>query len=126
MELTEEQVEKVIDIAFSQLGSYRPGKQCLGFVRDVYQEIGINIPPIWGHSNPPDGINLKKEELETFPPGRILFLRNKTTTSGRVWTHVALTLPGLKVIHHSIKLHGGTVVVSDLEQVFQYYDFVES
>jgi len=125
MFLSENQVEVVVEKALQEVGRELPPKHCLIFARKVFRVVGKEIPPLYGFEPPPKELNLKKEEAENPPPGRLMFLRNKNTPSGRTWTHVAITINDRKVVHRS-RFFGPCVVVSTFEELFQFYDFVPS
>jgi hypothetical protein len=125
MNLTPIQVEIVVEKALKEVGRELPSKHCLILAREVFMKVGKEIPPLYGFDRPPANLNLRVEELRNPPPARLVFLRNKTTPSGRVWTHVVITIDEKRVVHRS-RFFGSQVVISTFEEIFQFYDFVPS
>jgi cell wall-associated NlpC family hydrolase len=125
LKLTTTQRETVLIVALSQLGRNRTeGFKCIDFVRNVYASIGIIVPfPLIGWMSPLIGLNITLDQLSDPPEGELIFFRRKNDQRKRKWTHVGITLPEKRVVHCSQFL-GEKVVVSDLTDLLEDYDFV--
>lgn len=126
MNLSQEQRELVVRIAYSYLGMKREtGFKCVDFVRLVYSQIGICISLLAPKLPPPGEINIKKDELLSLPIGEIIFFRDRGDRRPRLWTHVGITCSAFEIIHCSL-FFGGCVVITPVRSMWERYDFVES
>lgn len=125
MNLSAKQRESIARRALSYLGKKREeGFRCVDFVREVYQYVGIEIPPI--HTGiPPKEFNITREDLTNLPLGEIIFFRNMKDQRDRKWTHVAIAVSGAECIHCSY-FFGEKVVVSHIDDMLTRYEFAES
>ena len=126
MELSQEIRDTVCVLSLTYLEKKYPHKfSCLTFVRDVYKEIGIEIPPLWGYATPPRIFNIKQKDLEVWDHGYIVFLKRNEYAGERVWTHVGITLPDHKLIHYS-EYFCETVSMTPQKDIFKFYHYVPS
>jgi cell wall-associated NlpC family hydrolase len=83
---------------------------CVHFVRETYQNVGINLPRLERNLYPPADFHLSSEEFVLMPIGHSVFFRRKSTLSNRVWTHVAIIISSDELIHCSCHCGKGVVV----------------
>lgn len=126
MQLAPDQVGEITKSALSYLGRpYSKDWRCVDFVRAVYQDAGMNIPPLMDYAPPPE-FNIATEQLIEPPTGCLMFLKDRNDPrKKRAWTHVVIVLTTNTCIHCSI-FYGNKVVISTFEEIFLRYDFVES
>lgn len=126
MDLTSRKVQRIITAARPLLGrAYSANFSCVDFVRAVYGEIGLRIPPLNGYRPPPVKLNIPRVGAVLNRVGHLIFLRRRHDPRDRYWTHVAIVWPKASCIHCS-RFFGGQVVVTPLTEVFEKYDFVPS
>lgn len=101
-------------IALTYLGrKYESGFRCMDFVRRVYAEAGMTVPPV--------RLNVKPAGLADPPVGHVLFLRHKQATGTKRYSHVAIVISGRRCIHNSYHL-GGRVVITPLDELLTLYN----
>lgn len=88
---------------------------CLHFVRAVYTEVNLSLPPL--KMNP--GLDDLRSGL--VPPGHVLYLRHKRDDTKRRFTHAAIVMEDKKIIHCSYYF-GEKVVISDIDEILSLYD----
>lgn len=103
-------------IALKYLGrAYESRFRCLDFVRAVYAEMGMTIPPV--------RLNVKPVDLTNPPVGHVLFLRHKQAARKEGYTHVAIIISGHRCIHNSYYF-GKKVVITPLDELLACYEVV--
>jgi hypothetical protein len=123
MILTTSIADHIVKVARTYIG--RPFDyekfNCVHFVREVYAAVGIELPLLMRELLPPREFHLSREELSGMPIGHSVFLKRKTSRSGRSWTHVAIIVSFVEVIHCSRRF-GGAVTVTAVPQLFEVYE----
>ena len=103
-------------VALKYLGrKYEKGFRCMDFVRLVYKEVGMTLPPV--------ALNVKPADISDPPVGHVLFLRHIYAPSKIGYTHVGIIISGRRCIHNSYYF-GGKVVVTPLDELLQWYKVV--
>jgi cell wall-associated NlpC family hydrolase len=127
MIITEDSSAKIIQVATKYLG--RPFDyekfNCVHFVREVYSNVGIDLPLIPRAGYPLQQFNLSVSEFELMPIGHSVFFKRKASLSNRVWTHVAIVASNSELIHCS-RHFGGKVVVTPKIDFLQVYSLAPS
>lgn len=108
-------VNKWSGIKYSFGGKNSTGIDCSGFTKNVFQELGINIP----HGTIRQYQESQKINKEDIKPGDLLFLKGTQNRTGP--THVGIALSGLKPdgtvdVAASQKSNGSTVYNWDLNK----------
>ncbi len=93
---------------------------CVHFVREVYDYVGIILPPLPPYDYPPSDFHLSEEDLAVMPIGHIIFLKRKEEVTSRFWTHVALIYSHTEFIHCS-RYIGNSVNIVSIKQMFAVY-----
>ena len=88
---------------------------CVHFVREVYREVGIELPRLVRGKLPPQDFHLSKERFESMPLGHSVFFRRRTSISDRSWTHVAIIAGRDQLVHCTRHLGNGVSISSTLE-----------
>ena len=126
MNLTRGKREAVVVLSTRHLGKkWSKNFNCLTFVREVYREVGVEIPLVYSHTLPPKDFSISVDNLNSWYEGDILFLKRRGYAGERTWTHVGITLPGEKLIHCS-EYFGGQVTITPKEEIFSFYHYVLS
>ena len=92
---------------------YQEDFTCLDFVRAVYAEHGLSVPPA--------SLNLDAADLADPPIGFVLYLRRKAYIGTRTWTHMVLIASATECIHCS-RFFGGKVVLTPLRHIRAIYE----
>ena len=93
---------------------------CVHFILAVYQAVGIVVPRIAGKGYPPSDFQLSAEEFGQMPLGHSVFLKRRTSTSDRIWTHAALIISPTELIHCS-RHFGRQVVITSKAELLEIY-----
>ncbi len=113
--LSQDKQRDIVTEALRHLGREydRVHFNCLTFVRLVYENVGLKLPPL--------RLNILPSQLTNPPVGFMLYLKHKTASKDRRFTHVAIVLDNCTCIHCS-KFFGNAVVITEYEKLFEMYD----
>jgi cell wall-associated NlpC family hydrolase len=125
MTLTTSISDRIVSIAYSYIDrSFNYEKfDCVHFVIEVFETVGIDLPILNRVGFPPMDFNLSCEEFKLMPIGHSVFVKRKASTSSRIWTHVAIIVSSHELIHCS-RHFGGKVVVTSLPEFLEIYTLV--
>lgn len=112
MNLSKEISNQVIRIALSYVGREFDFAtfNCVHFVRKVYSQVGICLPPLARHDFPPREFHLSEEEFLLMPVGYCAFFKKKNTRLYRPWTHVAIIVSKNTLIHCTRNIGNGVML----------------
>ena len=125
MDLPVDKATAVLRAAKARVGQTKEPFKCMEFVREIYREVGVIIPPISPHLPPPRTFNISVSEVSAPPVGHVMFLRRKDSESKRTWTHVVIVGENKTVIHCS-RFISTKVVESSLDSILTFYEFAHS
>ena len=123
MFLSKDLSDRIVSSSYRHLG--RPFDyetfNCVHFVREVYFEVGINLPLLIRNGLPPAKFHLSNEEFAQMPIGHIVFFKRKNRNSERFWTHVAIIVEPKTLIHCTRNVSRGVVLTSlpDFMEVYE-------
>lgn len=114
MNLSKETSELIVQTAKAYLGREfdLATFNCVHFVREVYQQVGIVLPLLARYDIPPSEFHLSEEEFALMPVGHCVFFKRKNTRLNRHWTHVAIVFSADDLIHCTRNIGRGVVVTS--------------
>jgi cell wall-associated NlpC family hydrolase len=114
MNLSKEISDHVIRIALNYVGRDFDfaAFNCVHFVREVYAQAGIVLPPLVRYDFPPREFHLSEEEFLLMPVGRCVFFKRKNSRLDRQWTHVAIIVSEDALIHCTRNIGEGVTLTS--------------
>lgn len=123
MFLSKDISDRIVSSAYCYLGWPFDWEKfnCVHFVRQVYYDVGIELPLLIRKNFPPAEFHLFSEEFVLMPIGHIVFFKRKESKVNRLWTHVAIIVSSNELIHCTRHLGNGVVITPKQEFMKVYY-----
>jgi len=109
--------DRIVDVSYYYLGKPFDWEtfNCVHFVRKVYLEVDIYLPPLIRKGLPPAEFHLSDDEFTAMPIGHTVFFKRKESKLERLWTHVAIIIGPNELVHCTRNLGRGVVITPKSE-----------
>jgi hypothetical protein len=97
---------------------------CVHFVRQVYKDVGIELPLLRRELLPPKEFHLNEKQFRDMPVGHSVFFKRRAKETERTWSHLAIILAPCKLIHCTRHMGNG-VIISDTSDFLKIYELAQ-